>query len=300
MIAAILALGLLLPAVELDLAGYGPPRTIASLENPEISEASGLAASLVAPDRYWLINDSGNAPALFAVDRSGATLARATIDGVTKNVDWEALDTFELDGRPYLIVGDVGDNQGVREETTLYIVEEPVTLPVDTLTIAWRLRLRLPTGATDVESLFVDPVERRVYLLTKRKYPAVLWSVPLEPKARGVATARREGVVSRIPRPTDADLAEDPRLGQYRGQPTDASMHPDRTGVAVLTYGDAYWFPRREGKTWAEALALDPWLIELPTLRQAEGTAFSADGSTLLVTSEGTPAPLVELQAEMR
>ncbi|MEM8998132.1 MAG: hypothetical protein AAGF23_25340 [Acidobacteriota bacterium] len=252
MTALILTLLLVLPAVELDLAGFGPPQTITTVDNEEIREASGLAASRVAPDRYWLINDSGNAPALFAVDRNGATLARTSIAGVDENVDWEAMDAFELDGTPYLVVGDVGDNEGVREETTLYVVEEPRTLPVDMLDVAWQIRLRLPTGATDVESLFVDPVEERVYLLTKRKHPAVLWSVPLKPEARGVVTARREGIVARIPRPTDADRIEDPRLGRYRGQPTDTAMRPDRTGVAVLTYGDAYWFPRREGKTWAE------------------------------------------------
>ncbi len=292
---AFLASLLLLPAVAFSDSEFGPPILITQVMDREVAEASGLAASRRVADRFWMLNDSGNAPALYAVDRRGRTVSRTVLIGGT-NVDWETLDAFLLDGTPHLMIGDVGDNQGVREQISLHFLIEPGELPAPEANVAWSVDLTLPTGPIDVESAFVDPVDGYAYLLTKRERPAWLWRVPLRPHKVGPIAAERLAAIPGIPEPTEADRRDDPRLGQYRGQATDMAMAPDRRGVVILTYGNAYWFQRGPGDSWADALQGVPVPIHLPRMIQQEGVAFAVDGSAIIVTSERWPAPLIEIR----
>ena len=86
---------------------------VGTLENNEIDEASGLARSQVDPDVLWLVNDDGPA-VLHAIDSSGNMLARVKIAD-TSNRDWEDLASFTLDGVPYLLLADIGDNAAKRK-----------------------------------------------------------------------------------------------------------------------------------------------------------------------------------------
>lgn len=82
--AAALAAALLLfagagPAVADD----GRPDRDFTIEDPRITESSGLAASRAHPGVYWTHNDSDDGPYVFAVDsRTGKTLATITMRGV--------------------------------------------------------------------------------------------------------------------------------------------------------------------------------------------------------------------------
>ena len=56
------------------LAGPEPPMVlerVGTLAYEPIKEASGLVRSRRYPDVFWVHNDSGNPPALFAVRRDG-------------------------------------------------------------------------------------------------------------------------------------------------------------------------------------------------------------------------------------
>src|SRR5262245_9114395 len=82
---------------------------LGNLSDLDLSEASGIAVSNRRDDVLWVHNDSGNPHELFAVDVRGGSLGRVQIDDARLG-DWEDMASFRLDGRPYLVVGDVGDN----------------------------------------------------------------------------------------------------------------------------------------------------------------------------------------------
>src|SRR6185503_19917168 len=63
------------------------PSALAAL--PELTEASGIAASRTMPGRFWTHNDSGQ-PVLFALDRGGNVVGRLRLTGATVD-DWEAV-----------------------------------------------------------------------------------------------------------------------------------------------------------------------------------------------------------------
>lgn len=257
----------------------------------DIDEASGLAHSRRSEDMLWTHNDSGNQPLLYAVGTDGRLRGKVRIKGV-KNVDWEDMAAFSMDGQAWLLIADVGDNGGRRRDCVLHIIAEPdaAALSPDrelVVDVAWSIPFKYPDQPHDCESVAVDVRERRVYLLGKRSHPNPLWTLPLMPDFSGQQVIAQEvGRVGRIPQPNSEQRAVPVSTGRWRGQPTSMDISADGLCAAVLSYGETMLFPRRPGETWATALARDPVLLPPHGLEQAEAVCFSPDGRALFVVEE--------------
>ncbi len=150
------------PSSAADPAPYLQRRLLDS----RIVESSGLARSGYDDNVLWTHNDRGDGPRLFAVRRDGSTAAVVRLD-VPAAVDWEALSRYRgSDGRSWLYVGDIGDNDRVRSEIRVHQVAEPTAL-YDRTVPATTYRLRYEDGRHDAEALLVHPHTRRVYVVTK-------------------------------------------------------------------------------------------------------------------------------------
>ncbi|MEG3158607.1 hypothetical protein ACKVMH_12140, partial [Lysobacter zhanggongensis] len=171
----------------------------------QLNEVSGLTASHLHDDVLWLHDDGDNPPRLFAVDTRGSRLATFGVEGVTKT-DWEDIAGFELDGTRYLLIADVGDNGGLRRTLQLHVVEEPTVLRNARLEPAWSIAFRWPDGPRDCEAVTVDPVRGEVLLVSKKREPPELFSLPLRPPAKELLTAQRIGTLAGVPTP-DAERA---------------------------------------------------------------------------------------------
>lgn len=263
-------------------------------------ESSGLAPSLRDARILWTHNDSGGQPVLHALEPNGARRGNLRLAGA-RNIDWEDLASFQLDGRAYLLVADVGDNASRRTDCALHIIEEPdpATLsPLDETpaTVAWSIPVRYLDGPRDVESVAVDPREGVVYLLAKRTKPHGLYTLPLRIPADGVIPAAMPVTQmpdSFLPQPTATQALLPIPTGAYRAQPTGMDFAPDGTAAVVLTYGDVLLFPRAPGEPWRAALARAPVVLAPHGLAQAEGVCFAADGRTIYVSSEGAGAGIM-------
>lgn len=275
-----------------DLARNDAPSVVV-IDNAEIDEASGLAVSRRDANLLWLHNDSGGAASLFAIDTRGRGQRSVDIEGA-RNVDWEDLDAFTLDGVPRLLIADVGDNNAVRPAVQLYWVEEPVA--ETNVAAASVLTLVYPDGPRDVEGVAVDAAARQVYLLSKRDAPPRLYRVALDMSATTPVTAEYLGTVTSIPPPTTDDLQADPEFGQYRSQPTAMSVSADGRRIVVTTYKDSYLYRRSGDEAWIDALNRTPEVIDVPQFRQTEAAGVTVDGRTLFVASEQLPAPLARIE----
>lgn len=278
-----------------DAAPAGTAVVIGALENKAIDEASGLARSNLRQDLFWVLNDSGK-PRLHAIDSSGATMGRANLRGA-KNVDWEDMASFELEGKAYLLVADVGDNKNRREVVTLYVVEEP-DLHEDTrpsLPIAWRIDFTYPDGARDVESVAVDSDQQRILLLSKRDIPAVLYELPLRPDSSDVRLAKRLGPIDSIPQPSEYETSIAAKKNNWYWQPTAMDISGDGKAAAILTYHAIHYFERNDDQDWAAALLSTPRSISIGKYPNAEALAFAADNWSIIVTTEKKNAPILHL-----
>ncbi|MEH6420278.1 hypothetical protein [Pseudomonas sp. CGJS7] len=277
----------------------GPPEPGTSqlsgmLLDPQLSEISGLAASRRHPGVLWMHDDGGNPERLFAVAANGDRLATLRIEGVTKT-DWEDIAAFDLDGRHYLLIADTGDNGGLRRSLQLHIVEEPERIENARLKPAWSIAFRWPDGARDCEAVAVDVARKQVLLISKKRQPPELFSLPLMPAGNALQTATKLGELAGVPQPDPELRKNNPTRARLQGQITAADIAPDGNTLAVMTYRYLLLYPRQPDQSWAQAVAGTPRVRDLPWLPQAEALGWAADGRSLYATGEFIPAPLYQI-----
>lgn len=92
-------------------------------------ELSGIVRSKSNKNVFWIHNDSGDQPRVFAIDSMGKfyqsdrykNYEGITIAGAT-DVDWEDI---TMDNKGNLVIADVGNNGNDRKDLVLYVVPEP-------------------------------------------------------------------------------------------------------------------------------------------------------------------------------
>jgi hypothetical protein len=257
--------------------------------NPDIVEASGLAASRRNANVLWVHNDRGDTSRVFAISTTGASLATFVLAGAEAS-DWEdiAVGPGPIAGASYLYVGDIGDNSANSDTIEVYRVAEPAVVASSaevTLSGVERLEFRYPGGQGDnAETLLVDPTNGDLYVVTKsdtgeaRVYRASPPFVPLRRTTMTLVTTLQFGA---------APLLGDPSA-------TGGDISPDGALIAIRSYDAAYAWRRPAGTTVAEALATPP--CSLPVRAEAQGEAFGffSDGTGYFTLSEGS---LVQLSS---
>src|SRR5207344_1543529 len=125
---------------------------IGRIENPHITESSGVAASRQYPGVFWTHVDGGwpKKQVLYAIDREGKSLGAFFVTDALL-VDWEDI---SIDDQKHLFVGDIGNNDAKRTELAVYQLDEPDPKSKRGFvrpTRSWRLRF--PKMPFDCESL---------------------------------------------------------------------------------------------------------------------------------------------------
>lgn len=269
------------------------------ITDKKLGEASGIAVSSLNSDVLWIHNDSFSLPELYAIDSNGQLLATVQIEGI-ENIDWEDLAIFEHNSKSYIVIADVGDNYAERESYYLHIVQEPILKELNsTITIRPERTIEFvyEDGAKDSESVAVDPVEKKVLLLSKREEKPILYEMPLFAPDEETVTAKKLGDIPPFPNENPDYFSIISLLG-YGAMPTAMDISADGRFVAVLTYTGAYLFERLEGETWLQAMTKQPKRLVMPKMDQAEAIGFSPDGRSLFITSERVPAPIVKIDLD--
>lgn len=267
-------------------AQFPAPTVVGTMEAPPNSESSGLAASRRTPGLLWTHDDSGGSPTIYGIDTNGKARGRITLKGA-KSGDWEDTAAFTMEGKAYILVADTGDNDAVRSNVWIHLLEEPSadSLSPSSATSVQpvaSIKIRYPDGPRDCESVAVDPKERAVYFLSKRDAVPRLYRLTLpSPLRSGEMSPTFVGEVRNMPQ-----KGEKRRDGRVLSWPVAMDFSPDGTMAAVLTYTQPILFRRSPGESWAAALAKQPIILAPHKLPQAEAMAFSADGKMLLVASE--------------
>ena len=294
---SIIRVWLLLIAPSAMADDHGSWVAVGELAHPAIVEASGLARSQRHADRYWVVNDSGNSPHVYAVSASGERHGALLPRGVG-NRDWEDLASFKDGGRAYLLIADIGDNNGVRPAIRLHAIEEPAELPgmgrEQAVDVAWSVTVTYPGGGRDAEAVAVDG--GYIYVLTKRTLPPELYRVPLGPSGDAPLELEWLGQVESLPPPTVRELADAPRTRQFGWQPTAMSFSGDGRRAIIVTNWRAFVFERAADEGWLSALNGEPAVVPMPDVRRAESVTFTVDETGFLTTFEARHAPIYRFE----
>lgn len=255
---AMIVCGCAAPAVDADPAApqttwtTGAWKTTCRYGLDLLPELSGMAPSQRHKGVLWALNDSGNAPVLYALDAGDCSIRGQHTVSAT-NTDWEALASGRnAAGDAVLWVGDIGDNLAIRRTVRILEVPEP-DLGV-TSGAATPHPFTYPGGPRDAEALMAAPDGSRLYVVAKSATGSMY---QLRVRAR---TVKAQKVGRTVPFATDAAL----------GRPGYSIR--DYTGIT------RYLAPipgTRVGRS-------NP-----PLLRQAEAVAFSRSGRWLYTASEG-------------
>jgi hypothetical protein len=233
------------------------PRKLCTVKDPRIAESSGLAASRRHPGIVYTFNDSGGRPQVYALGPDCRTRATLTFAGA-RNRDWEAMAL----GPNGIYVGDIGDNlDGAWPYVTVYRIPEPSVLRSQTLR-ATAYRIKYADGPRNAETMMIDPRSGRLYIASKG-FGDSLYEGPKRLRTSGYNVMHKVG-----------------------GAPfyaTDGAFAPDGRAFVIRGYWDAEIY-RAPGKKLAD--------VPIPDEKQGEGITYTADGRSLLLSSEGTNQPL--------
>lgn len=261
-----------------------------TLDSPWLRELSGLAASYAHPGYYWGHNDSGAEGRLVLIHPQQQRLISVAVPGLGAR-DWEDIASFSDASGNYLLVGDVGDNFALRPMIDIYLLAEYGSANAPRLKLLRHFSLVFDGGPRDIEGLAVDSETRTAYLLSKRERHPTLYQFSLDALPATTIVLNELGPLRSLPSRAQHRPQREGGISQY--SPTGVDFAANGRAAVISTLRDSYYFFRKPGQSWLDALNTDPVPLKAPRLRQAEAIALSTDGKEIILGSEGRPATLV-------
>jgi hypothetical protein len=256
------------------------------LTSPELKEISGMAPSARHAGIFYVHNDSGDPARFFAVTPKGKLLATyyfTNADHSNINVkdceDIAAGPGLEK-GEHYIYLADIGDNIGWRNTIKVYRFKEPgITKMLDTI-IAATYTLQYPDGARDAETLMVDPVDKMIYILSKREDSIGIYGFPINSSNASTIVMQSYGKIF------------------FQGKRHDkwvlsGDISSNGKGILVKTNNSVYYFKRHGSEPVYQTLQHVP----VPQKKfiphgQQEAIAFAHGNKGYYVMAEGKNSPV--------
>ena len=272
---------------------YEKPRVAGTISSNEIKESSGIAASRCTENVFWTHNDSGDDAFLFAINASGEKLGTWKVAGA-KNKDWEDIAAFKNEhGECFLYVGDIGNNERMKSEMTIYKLKEPTVSDVDKSSSkknpvetenAEAIKFEYPDMRHDAETLLVHPQTGDIYVLSKSlTHSSGVYKLAANYDSNKTNTLKKIADFS-VPAVPDGFL-------------TGGDISTDGKRVILCDYFNGYEIALpKEAKNFDEIWIQKLATIDLGKREQGEAVCYSIDGKSIFATSEERNQPLIQVK----
>ncbi|RFZ91918.1 hypothetical protein D0C36_10745 [Mucilaginibacter conchicola] len=257
-----------------------------NLKDKEMDEISGIAASSINPDLFYVHNDSGDTSRFFAIDKKGNLKSTIYFKGDyprrgARDCEDIAVGPGPAKGKSYVYLGDIGDNYTRWKAVTIYrFAEIPAWASAGkTEATTTALKYRYPDGAKDAEAMAIDPLERLLYIVTKRGDSVNVYTGPLNIKAADTTTLTFRGKL----------FFEGSKPFKWI---TAADISKDGQQVLIKSYEKVYYWRRRGNEPLWQTLQRPARELTYKQERQGEAIGFTQDGKGYYTTSEGVFAPI--------
>lgn len=258
------------------------------LQDREMDETSGIAASDINEDLYYIHNDSGDTSRFFAIKPDGHLVSTIYFKG-DLNEELGVHDCEDIavgpgpdSGKSYVYMGDIGDNYSVRKYITVYRMEEQASWADDKTIHQVKpvpVHFKYPDGPKDAETLMIDPIEKLIYIVSKRQDSVGVYTSPLNynPDDTLVLTRRC-------------------RLHFSGYKPfkwiTAGDISKDGTQVLLKNYVNVFYWKRKPGEHIWQTLLRPRRELPYTQEKQGEGIGFTPDGKGYYCVSEGVYTPI--------
>jgi hypothetical protein len=257
------------------------------LQRRDMDEISGIAASGINHDIYYVHNDSGDTSRFFAMQPSGKVKSIIYFKGdpaVKLGVaDCEdiAAGPGPVDGKSYVYMGDIGDNDAERKYISVYRMEEKKAWATDSVCAADAAAIHFiyPDGPKDAETLMIDPIEKLIYIVSKRQDSVTVYTSPLDfkPNETRVLTKRCKLFF--------------PGYKLFKWI-TAGDISKDGKQVLIKSYTKVYYWKRSGNEPIWKTIQKPPRILPYTQEKQGEAIGFTPDGKGYYTTSEGVYSPI--------
>jgi hypothetical protein len=252
-------------------APFGEPIDKGILENKDLTEASGLAASRQNKGLFWSHNDSKDANRLFLFDEKGKDKGTFYLENA-QNRDWEDIEMVTIKNTPYIYIADIGDNDGKHEKKYIYRIKEPkITASqkpiIDTLRGTETFVISYPDANRNAESLMIDQQTFDLYIVSKFEANVVVYQVPYPQSTTKINVAK-------------------PILTLPFTFATAGTISLDNQEILIKNSETVFYWKRKKNESIAAALKRPSIILPYKKEPQGEAIAFAADGSGYYTVSE--------------
>jgi len=247
-----------------------------TVEDANLSEMSGIVASVKNPGCFWVHNDSGDDARVFLINSTGKLIATVYLDRI-KNRDWEDLTIGPgpVDGETYLYVGDFGDNNAVNILKYIYRFKEPIlntqvfpqyaTLERNTIDV---ITYQYFDGNRDAETLMIDPLTKDLYVVTKRETSVYIYAFPYPQSITETFLIKKALITLPFRMTCGGDISADGKE------------------ILIKNLTNVYYWKREEGESVIGALSRKGTLLPYIEEPQGEAIGWLRDGTGYVTISE--------------
>lgn len=237
----------------------------------KIDEASGLVASASMKGYLWTHQDSGQPASVYLISSDAKTIKEFNIPGAV-NHDWEdiGLGGGPVDGVNYLYIADIGNNNYPQRDISI-IYRIPEIQDINSSFDGSKLntiRFKYPDGVRDAETIWVDPVSKDIFVVSKEAQSSV-YRIPYPQSTTDVIVAEKTGVIKAF------------------GMATGGSISPDGTEILIRNYVNTFYWKKGKNETIAQALNRDAnKQLTIVLEQQGEGVGFDRDAKGFYTIGE--------------
>lgn len=251
---------------------FGESKPFVSLAEKAIDESSGIAASLTHKGSFWTHNDDGKVAEAWRFDAAGIK-QKVELSGIP-NRDMEDMASCKLNGKNFLYLADIGDNNARYSQVWVYRWEETGATTVNQVD---RFEIAYDSGPMNAEAFFVDGKSGDFWIIEKGQADAARLLKVVNPKP-GKNIAKKVGQLKLGISLPPARLI------------TGAGLSPDGKHVVIRTYFQGFEY--KFGPNWFDQ---KPSQFQMPNESQGEAICYSADGKSIFTSSEGTPCKVSQI-----
>ena len=286
---SILLTSALIGACSAQLA-FKPAVAAGNVSESFLDEISGMFALRNESNKGKIITcHDSDSEYMFVLNADGSYDTRVNL----VNDNWrdaEEISGYTKNGTNYVVLFEFGDNAANRDKKYIFRFEEP-ELQSGTVDVAeWdKIAYRIPDAMTlekgqpmgDFEGAFVDVIDNKMYLFTKRMPVNYIYSLPIQDTYVGTQTLTFEGFMN-------GTVAEETGGVISPANCVGAALSQDGNHALIKTYNMVFQFTRPEGRTWADVLVNDSPLVETNYVGRGSPLAQEPQGESICFANDDT------------
>jgi hypothetical protein len=262
----------------LDTINFGSKVPQSILINPLLEESSGILASRINPNMYWLHEDSGSESEIYLYHENGQRKQHYNINGI-EAIDYEDI-SYGFGPQKalnYIYLGDIGDNNQSRPNIVIYRFPEPnynLDSNLNEINNVEELTLTYPSKDDEVqnenaEAFFIDPISGDLFLFSK-----------------STTLCKVLTVEAPLPFGKEAHLKHIGDLNFKSQKITGADISLDGQHILIKSYDYIYYWKRETHQTIIDALQSIPVRLTYTAEPQGESITWKPNSMSYVTISE--------------